>query len=87
MLVGVHGAPKHLRSDYGAEFASKAVLQWLLTDANMNTAYIDPSKPWLNGTNESFNGKFRDECLNIHWFKHRIDAKILIEDFRRQFMK
>lgn len=35
--------------------------------------------------NESFNGKFRDECLNIQWFKNRIDAKILIEDFHRHF--
>jgi putative transposase len=35
--------------------------------------------------NESFNGKFRDECLSMQWFKNRIDAKILIEDFRRQF--
>src|ERR1700733_6177364 len=40
---------------------------------------------WLNGMNESFNGKFRDECLNMQWFKNRIDAKILIEEFRRQF--
>jgi putative transposase len=35
--------------------------------------------------NESFNGKFRDECLSMQWFKNRIDAKILIEDFRYQF--
>jgi putative transposase len=35
--------------------------------------------------NESFNGKFRDECLAMHWFKNRIDAKILIEDFRRAY--
>ena len=35
--------------------------------------------------NESFNGKFRDECLNMQWFKNRIDAKILIEEFRHQF--
>ncbi len=39
----------------------------------------------MNGMNESFNGKFRDECLNMQWFKNRIDAKILIEEFRRQF--
>ena len=39
----------------------------------------------MNGMNESFNGKFRDECLNMQWFKNRIDAKILIEDFRRQY--
>jgi putative transposase len=83
-LVSVHGAPKYLRSDYGPEFVSRAILKWLL-EANINMAYIDPGKPWLNGMNESFNGKFRDECLNMQWFKNRIDAKILIEDFRRQY--
>jgi IS30 family transposase len=40
---------------------------------------------WQNGSNESFNGKLRDECLAMQWFKSRIDAKILIEEFRRQF--
>jgi len=69
---------------YGPEFVSRAILKWL-TEANIDTAYIDPGKPWLNGMNESFNGKFRDECLNMQWFKNRIDAKILIEEFRRQF--
>jgi putative transposase len=69
---------------YGPEFVSRAILKWL-SEANINTAYIDPGKPWLNGMNESFNGKFRDECLNMQWFKNRIDAKILIEDFRRQY--
>jgi transposase InsO family protein len=83
-LVSVHGAPKYLRSDNGPEFVSRAVLKWL-AQTNINSAYIDPGKPWLNGMNESFNGKFRDECLNMQWFKNRIDAKILIEDFRRQF--
>ena len=38
------------------------------------TAYIDPGKPWLNGMNESFNGKFRDECLNMQWFRHHVLA-------------
>jgi putative transposase len=65
------------------EFVSRAILKWL-TEANIDTAYIDPGKPWLNGMNESFNGKIRDECLNMQWCKNRIDAKILIEDFRRQ---
>jgi putative transposase len=37
------------------------------------------------GGNRAFNGKFRDERLNMQWFKNRIDAKILIEDFRRQY--
>jgi putative transposase len=83
-LISVHGAPKYLRSDNGPEFISRAILRWV-TEANIDTAYIDPGKPWQNGSNESFNGKFRDECLGMQWFKNRIDAKILIEDFRRQF--
>ena len=69
---------------YGPEFVSRAILRWLASQ-NINTALIDPGKPWQNGTNESFNGKFRDECLSMQWFKNRIDAKILIEQFRRQY--
>jgi putative transposase len=83
-LVSVHGAPAYLRSDNGSEFVSRAVLRWL-NESNISTACIDPGKPWQNGSNESFNGKFRDECLSMQWFKNRIDAKILIEEFRRQF--
>lgn len=44
-----------------------------------------PAHMWLNGMNESFNGKFRDECLNMQWFKNRFDAKVLIESFRREY--
>jgi putative transposase len=83
-LVSIHGAPRYLRSDNGPEFVSRAVLRWLCA-ANIDTAHIDPGKPWQNGSNESFNGKFRDECLSMQWFKNRIDAKILIEEFRRHF--
>jgi putative transposase len=84
-LVSVHGAPKYLRSDNGPEFVSRKVLRWLVHDARIGTAFIDPGKPWQNGSNESFNGKLRDECLGMQWFKNRIDAKILIEEFRRQY--
>lgn len=83
-LVSVHGAPTYLRSDNGPEFVSRAILRWLGSE-NIETALIDPGKPWQNGLNESFNGKFRDECLAMQWFKNRIDAKILIEAFRREF--
>ena len=83
-LVSVHGAPQYLRSDNGPEFVSRAVLRWL-TQAKIDIACIDPGKPWQNGSNESFNGKFRDECLSMQWFKNRIDAKILIEQFRREY--
>jgi putative transposase len=83
-LVSTHGAPSYLRSDNGPEFVSRAVLRWL-THANIDVAHIDPGKPWQNGSNESFNGKFRDECLSMQWFKNRTDAKILIESFRREY--
>jgi putative transposase len=83
-LVSVHGAPRYLRSDNGPEFVSRAVLKWL-NSAHIDTAHIDPGKPWQNGSNESFNGKFRDECLSMQWFKNRIDAKVMIESFRREY--
>jgi putative transposase len=56
-LVSVHGAPRYLRSDNGPEFVSRAILRWLLT-AGIETACIDPGKPWQNGLDESFNGNF-----------------------------
>jgi putative transposase len=83
-LVSEHGAPKYLRSDNGPEFVSKAVLKWLL-QTNIDTALIDPGKPWQNGADESFNGKFRDECLSLEWFRNRTEAKIVIENWRRHY--
>jgi putative transposase len=83
-LVSLRGAPRHIRSDNGPEFISKAVLKWV-SDSGFDTALIDPGKPWQNGANESFNGKFRDECLGMQWFKNRIDAKVAIEDWRQMY--
>ncbi len=42
-------------------------------------------KPWQNGMVESFNGKFRDECLSTEWFRSRMEAKVVIEDWRRTY--
>lgn len=83
-LISVHGAPQYLRSDNGPEFVSRAILSWLAA-ANIDTALIDPGSPWQNGLNESFNGKFRDECLSMEWFRNRIDAKIVIENWLRHY--
>jgi len=83
-LISNHGAPAYLRSDSGPEFVSHAVLKWL-TDNRIDTAIIDPGKPWQNGTNESFNGKFRDECLSVEWFRNRTEARIIIEAWRRHY--
>lgn len=83
-LISVHGAPTILRSDNGPEFVSRAVLRWLLAN-EIDTAHIDPGKPWQNGVDESFNGKFRDECLNVEWFRNRHEATVLIEQWRRHY--
>jgi len=83
-LASTHGAPRYLRSDNGPEFVSKAILKWLAT-ANIDTALNDSGKPWQNGSNESFNGKLRDECLSMEWFRNRRDAKIVIEDWRQHY--
>jgi putative transposase len=84
-LVSVRGAPRYLRSDNGPEFVSRAILQWLAHEAKIETALIDPGKPWQNGANESFNGKFRDECLGMQWFQNRTEARVLIETWRREY--
>jgi putative transposase len=49
------------------------------------TALIDPGKPWQNGTNEIFNGRFRDECLSVDSFQSRAEAKVTIEAWRLHF--
>jgi len=83
-LISVRGAPMFLRSDNGPEFVSKAILQWLM-EAKIDAALIDPGKPWQNADNESFNGKFRDECLSMEWFRSRTEARVLIEIWRRHY--
>src|SRR6476620_1410566 len=83
-LVSARGAPRFLRSDNGPEFVSKALLSWIVAQG-IGMALIEPGKPWQNGVAESFNGKFRDECLSLEWFRSRAEAKVLIEQWRRHF--
>lgn len=83
-LVSVRGAPLHLRSDNGPEFISRTLAKWRLAEA-IDIAFIEPGKPWQNGTNESFNGRFRDECLSIEWFRNRREARAIIETWRRHY--
>jgi putative transposase len=83
-LVSVRGAPTFLRSDNGPEFVSKALLSWIIAQG-IGTALTEPGKPWQNGVNESFNGKFRDECLSLEWFRSRAEAKVVIEAWRRHY--
>ena len=60
------------------------LLRWA-TNESLGIALIDPGKPWQNGMVESFNGKFRDECLSMEWFRSRVEAKVVIEDWRRLY--
>jgi putative transposase len=83
-LVSLHGAPRYLRSDNGPEFVARTILRWLQT-ATIETAFIDPGKPWQNGADESFNGKFRDQHLSLQWFRNRAEAKVSIEQWRRHY--
>ena len=83
-LVSERGAPRYLRSDNGPEFVARAVLEWI-AGQKIETALIDPGKPWQNGVGESFNGKFRDECLSMEWFLSRAEAKVVIEAWRRHY--
>jgi putative transposase len=83
-LVSEHGAPRFIRTDNGAEFIARAILRWAMEE-EIETALIDPGKPWQNGTDESFNGKFRDECLSLEWFRSRLEAIVVIETWRRHF--
>ena len=85
-LVSERGAPLYLRSDNGPEFVSRALLAWII-DQGTETALIDPGKPWQNGTGESFNGMFRDECLSLEWFRSRAEAKVMIEAWRRHYKR
>ncbi len=83
-LIDKRGCPLVLRSDNGPEFVSLALLQWA-ADKGLRNLLIEPGKPWQNGTNESFNGKFRDECLAMNWFYSRAHAKVIIEAWRQHY--
>jgi len=83
-LMVARGVPDHVRSDNGSEFRAKAVRNWL-GRIGAKTLYIEPGSPWENGYNESFNGKLRDECLNVELFNNLAEARIIIEMWRRHY--
>lgn len=60
------------------------MLGWL-TEQKIETAHVEPGKPWHNGTNESFNGRLPDECLNVEWFRTQRNARIVIEAWRQRY--
>lgn len=65
---------------------SSAVLQWLAKEG-IDSAHIAPGKPWQNGTDESFNGRLRDECLTIEWFRTSQEAAAIIAGWSNLFYR
>ena len=78
------GVPCYIRSDNGPEFTARKVRDWLQR-VEVKTLFIEPGSPWENGYIESFNGKLRDELLDREIFDTLLEAKVLIERWRKQY--
>ena len=76
--------PRTIRVDNGSEFARRITDLWAYTN-KVTLAFSRPGKPTDNAFIESFNGSFRDECLNCHWFTSYEDAKVKIESWRNEY--
>ena len=74
------GYPATIRTDQGPEFTCRALDQWAY-EHGVELRLIQPGRPTQNGFIESFNGRFRDECLNEHWFSDIVHARKTINDW------
>ena len=80
-LSQIRKLPRAIVVDNGPELISKALDEWAYRNG-VRLHFIEPGKPVQNAFVESFNGKFRDECLNEHWFTNLADARQTIEEWR-----
>jgi putative transposase len=83
-LMAERGAPRHLRSDNGSEFIAAPLQNWLRSKGVIPVR-IEPGNPWQNGFIESFNGRFRDECLNGELFYSRAEAQVIVDRWRDSY--
>jgi transposase InsO family protein len=83
-ICAQRGTPAVIRTDNGPEFTGKAMLNWAHRKGVV-LRLIEPGKPNQNAYVESFNGRFRDECLNEHWFVSLAHARTVIETWRREY--
>ena len=83
-LADLRGLPRSITVDHGPEFEGQVLDAWAYA-ANVQLAFIRPGKPNENAYIESFNGKFRDECLNEHWFVSMAHARQVIEAWRIEY--
>jgi len=83
-VIERRGLPRTLLCDNGPEFTSRALDTWAYR-RGIQLDFIRPGKPVENCFVESFNGKFRDECLSAHWFTDLRDARRKLETWRQDF--
>jgi putative transposase len=83
-LADTRGLPKSITVDHGPEFEGQVLDTWAY-QAGVQLSFIRPGKPNENAYIESFNGKFRDECLNEHWFITMAQARWIIEEWRIEY--
>lgn len=76
--------PERIVVDNGTEFTSKAMFEWTENNGT-KLQFIQPGKPTQNAFVESLNGKFRNECLNQHWFRSLDEATQIIRDWREHY--
>jgi transposase InsO family protein len=81
---GVAGYPRTIRVDQGSEFISRDLDLWA-NQRGVELAFSRPGKPTDNAFIESFNDKFRSECLNAHWFLTLDDAHLKMEEWRKDY--
>ncbi len=74
-----------MRFDNGPEFVAHAVSDWCRFNGAGSLFFIDPGSPWQNAFVESFNGRLRDELLNSLRFDSLLEARVIIEDWRRDY--
>lgn len=84
MLFSNRGVPAYIRSDNGPEFIANHLQKWL-AEAGCGTIYIEPGSPWENPYIESFNGRLRDECLNMNIFENVKQAREIISQWREDY--
>ncbi len=83
-IVAERGAPKSIRVDNGPEFVSKVLDRWAY-ERGVTLDFSRPGKPTDNAYVESFNGRLREECLNVNWFLSLEDARAKIEAWRQDY--
>lgn len=83
-LIETRGKPSMITSDNGTEFTSNFLLKYC-SEKGVNWHYIQPGKPYQNGSIESFNGKLRDECLNENLFLSLSEAQRIVENWREEY--